>query len=228
VRVLFITGTDTEVGKTVVTAAIAALMRSRGRSVAVCKPAQTGVAEGDPGDVGEVCRLAGPLDVAEGVRLPDPLAPDRAAAISGGMLPSVRQQRDLIVGAAASHDVVLVEGSGGVEVRLGHEFTLLDISSQVIAAGRDVEWLVVCRAGLGTLNHSTLTVQAIQRRGLHVRGLVIGSWPEEAGPAERHNREDLPRYTGVPLLGAVPCGAARLEPAEFRLQAASWLPSLVG
>ena len=224
--VSFITGTDTGIGKTVVTAAIAAVHHCSARSVAIVKPAQTGVGPDEPGDVDEVRRLAGPLDVAEGVRLPDPFAPDRAAAIAGQTLPSLGEQRDLILGAAMSHDVVLVEGSGGVAVNLGIAFTLLDIGTHVQDAGADIEWFVVCGPGLGTLNHSTLTVQAIQRHGFSVRGLVIGCWPEDPGPAEQYNRIDLPRYTGAPVVGAVPCGASTLEPHDFRTHAPSWLPFL--
>ena len=220
-----ITGTDTGVGKTIVTAVIAAAMRARSRSVAVVKPAQTGVGSGDSGDVGEVCRLAGTLDVLEGIRLPDPLAPDRAAAVSGVALPSLSEQRDLVLGAVESHDVVLVEGAGGIAVRLGETFTLLDIAGEVQTAGADVRWVVVVGAQLGTLNHSTLTVHAIQQRGFVVDGLVIGCWPIEPGPAERFNRVDLASYTGVPVLGAIPCGAGSLDPHDFRSLAPSWLPS---
>ena len=221
--VFFLTGTDTGIGKTVVTAAIAAILQSRGRSVAVVKPAQTGVGPDEPGDVDEVRRLAGRIDVAEGVRLPDPFAPDRAAALAGVTLPLLEQQCDLILGAAASHDVVLVEGSGGVAVNLGFAFTLLDIADQVQDVGADVEWFVVCGPRLGTLNHSTLTVDAIQQRGFSVRGLVIGCWPHDPGPTEQHNRFDLPRYTGVRVIGAIPCGASSLEPQDFCEQAPSWL-----
>jgi dethiobiotin synthetase len=73
--VCFVTGTDTGVGKTVVTAALAVILRARRNNVAVVKPAQTGVPPGEPGDVDEVRRLAGPVDAREGIRLPDPLAP---------------------------------------------------------------------------------------------------------------------------------------------------------
>ena len=80
------------------------------------------------------------------------------------------------------------------------------------------------RAGLGTLNHSRLTVRAIQDRGFAVQGVVIGSWPADPGPAERHNRDDdLVAHTGVPVLGAVPEGAAALPPADFRTRAAGWI-----
>jgi dethiobiotin synthetase len=222
--VWFVTGTDTGVGKTVVTAALAALLRARGRSVAVVKPAQTGVQPGDAGDAGEVRRLAGPVEVREGVRLPDPLAPDRAAHVAGVGLPSLHDQSGLILGAAAGHDDVLVEGAGGVTVRLGRAFGLIDLAGQVREAGRPVAWIVVVRAGLGTLNHSSLTVSAIRDRGFAVPGVVIGSWPADPGPAERHNRDhDLASYTGVPVLGAVPEGAAALPPPVFQARASGWI-----
>ncbi len=224
--VSFVTGTDTNIGKTVATAALAAIIGSNGTSVAVVKPAQTGVSTGDPGDVDEIRRLAGALTTVEGARLPDPVAPDRAAVIAGVALPSLCDQRDLILGAGATHAVVLVEGSGGVAVRLGDSFTLLDIAHAVASAGAEVDWFVVCGARLGTLNHTSLTVDAIGRRGFYVRGLVIGRWPRDAGATEEYNRDDLSRYTGVPVLGALPDGAGALAPGEFQVQAPTWLPYL--
>ncbi len=190
------------------------------------KPAQTGVQPGEPGDVDEVRRLAGDVAVFEGVRLPEPLAPDRAALNSGVELPGLCEQRDLVLDAASSYDTVLVEGAGGVTVNVGKAFSLLDIATMVTDAGQRVEWIVVCRAGLGTLNHSNLTVWAIQQRGFFVQGLVIGLWPNDPGPTELYNRDDLSLHSGVPVLGAVPEGAAALDPAVFRRQAASWIPYL--
>ena len=222
--VWFVTGTDTGVGKTVVTAALAAILRGRGRDVAMIKPAQTGVRPGEAGDVDEVCRLAGPLDVREGARLPDPLAPDRAALVAGVDLPGLPDQAGLILRAAAVRDDVLVEGAGGVTINLGRAFGLLELADQVREAGQAVAWIVVARAGLGTLNHSKLTVRAIQDRGFAVQGVVIGSWPADPGLAERHNRDDdLAAHTGVPVLGAVPEGAAALPPADFQARAADWI-----
>jgi dethiobiotin synthase len=222
----FVTGTDTGVGKTTVVAAIAALYREHGHRVAVIKPVQTGVTAGEPGDIDEVKRLAGPVDAVAGVRLPDPLAPDRAASLAGVDLPPLRAHRDLVLRAAASADLALVEGAGGVLVDLGDSFTLLDIAAQVVAAGQPVEWLVVSRSGLGTLNHSRLTVGAIRDRGFVVRGLIIGAWPADPAAADTYNRTDLPRYTGVPVLGALPENASLLPPARFRAEARQWLPGL--
>lgn len=222
-RIHIVTGTDTEVGKTVVTAALAAQRLGRGRSVVVIKPAQTGIAPDEPGDLDEVRRLVGPVDTVEGVRLPDPLAPDTAAARIGARLPTLTDQRDLVLAAAAGHDDVLVEGSGGVTVNLGIEFTLLELGAALRDAGADPVWVVVARAGLGTLNHTRLTVDAVRARGFAVAGVVVGAWPDEPGLAERHNVEDLPRTSGVPLLGSIPAGAGRLDPDVFGPRAAGWI-----
>ena len=102
--------------------------------------------------------------------------------------------------------------------------TLLDLAAWLVERDVDVEVVVVCAAGLGTLNHTELTVGALQARGIPVRGLVIGSWPDSPGLAETCNREDLPRVTGVPLLGAVPAGAGALGREEFTAAAGGWLP----
>ena len=217
-RVVAVTGTDTEVGKTVVTAAIAAIQLSLGRSVAVVKPAQTGVGPGDDGDLAEVRRLAGDVSVHEGVRLPDPLAPDTAGRVAGMPLPSLAAQQHLVAAAARQHDVTIVEGSGGLLVRLGDDFTLADV-----LAPYDAEWVVVARAALGPLNHAELTVNVLREAGATVLGIVVGSWPEHPGLAEEQNLLDLPRITGAPLLGRIPAGAAALEVDQFRRAAGDWL-----
>jgi dethiobiotin synthetase len=228
VTLLAVTGTDTEVGKTVVTAALAAVQLSLGRTVAVVKPAQTGVGPGEDGDLAEVQRLAGDVTAYEGVRLPDPLAPDSAAHVAGVELPGLQTQRDLVEQAASAHDVVLVEGSGGVLVNLGEHWHLIDLADSLRHAGHPMAFVVVARAGLGTLNHAALTVQAIQARGLEVAGVVVGSWPQGPGLAEQQNLADLPRMTGVPLLGRVPEGAGSLPPRAFRRGALDWVPDLAG
>jgi dethiobiotin synthetase len=226
VTLWFVAGTDTGVGKTIVVAAIAAIHAGQDRRVAVVKPAQTGVGAEEPGDLDEIRRLAGPIDIFEGVRLPDPFAPDRAALVAGVELPSLEAQRDLVLSAAAAHDVVVVEGSGGVTVNLGQSFTLLDLAAAVTAAGALVDWLVVARAGLGTLNHSRLTVGAIRDRGQRLHGVVVGALPAHPSTVELYNLDDLPDYTGVPLLGVIPDRAGELPAERFRTQAPRWLPDL--
>lgn len=218
--ILLVTGTSTDVGKTIVTAALAALTPG---PVAVCKPVQTGVAPGEAGDLAEVERLAGPVTTRELARYPDPLAPDTAARRAG--LPLL--ELDVLVGALRAlddaHATTIVEGAGGLLVRLG-AFTLLDV-----AVAMRAPVVVVAAAGLGTLNHAELTVAALTARGVDCPGVVVGSWPARPGLAERCNLDDLPLVTGVPLLGVVPGGVGRLGQAEFRVRAGQWLaPSLGG
>lgn len=216
-RVLVVTGTGTGVGKTIVTAALA--LRFPG--CLVVKPVQTGVGPGEPGDADEVRRLAG-VDVAELVRLADPLAPDTAARLAGVTLPTVAEHAERIRTLAEEHETVIVEGAGGLLVRLDSDGgTLLDL-----AVALDASVIVVAAAGLGTLNHTELTVAALRRRGIEPAGVVIGTWPGSPDLAERCNLEDLPRVTGVPLLARIPDGAGSLSPAEFRRAAPGWLPGL--
>ena len=220
--VWFVTGTDTDVGKTVVTAALAVGLLAQGRSPYVLKPAQTGVGPDDAGDLDEVRRLAGNVAGHEGVRLQAPLAPDTAARLEGVPLPSLAEQREAVLAVAEAHDV-LVEGAGGVLVPLGTSWNALDLAQVLDHTGAGVGFIVVVRAGLGTLNHAALTVQAIQQRSLLVHGLVIGSWPEEPDLAAEQNLLDLPLLTGVPLLGRIPAGAGALDGPEFGRSAAAWL-----
>ena len=112
-----VTGTDTGVGKTVATAALACKLTAEGKRVVVGKPAQTGVKDDEPGDAQEVTRLSG-VPAVEGVRLRHPLAPETAARLEDVTLPDLETQRDLILGQDADH--VLVEGAGGILVNLGH------------------------------------------------------------------------------------------------------------
>jgi dethiobiotin synthetase len=217
-RVLVVAGTDTGVGKTIVTAALAARSRADGASVAVVKPAQTGVRDGEPGDVDEVRRLSGVDDVHELVRYPDPLAPATAARRAGRPGLSAQRVADAVVGLGR-RDVVLVEGAGGLLVRFDDDGTTL----ADVAALLDAAVLVVARAGLGTLNHTALTCEALSMRGLDCPGVVIGSWPAEPEMAAKENRRDLAAYTGRPLLGEIPAGAGRLTPAQFARRAQDWI-----
>jgi dethiobiotin synthase len=223
VKVLFVTGTDTDVGKTVVTAALACKGSTAG-TVAVVKPAQTGVTSEQPGDLDEVRRLTGLTDLHEGVRLLEPLAPTTAGRRQGIALPPIEIHAKTIEDLAASRDLVIVEGAGGLLVGLdedGHD--LADLAARL-----DVPFafVVVARAGLGTLNHAGLTVEALRSRGLPIAGLVIGSWPAEPDLAEQCNLEDLPATTGVPMVGRIPAGAGQLDRRLFTSSAPAWLASL--
>jgi len=222
--VLMVTGTSTEVGKTVVTAAVAALGRDRGHSVAVVKPGQTGVGPDEPGDVDEVSRLSGVTEVHELVRYPDPLAPAAAARRSGldPLDPVVLY--DLVLRLERDHDLVLVEGAGGLLVRYDEDGTTLADWARALR----VPVLVVAGPQLGTLNHTALTLEALAHRGVQLSGIVLGSWPASPGLAERCNLRDLETLAARPLLGALPEGAGRLAPEAFLSAARAGLGPQLG
>jgi dethiobiotin synthetase len=218
--IILITGTDTGVGKTITTAALAAVLHGTGRSVAVYKPCQSGAAAGDS-DTAEIVRLAGAVTAETGVVLQEPLAPVAAAAVDGTPLPQVASHAEKIRELAASHDHVLVEGAGGLLVELDSDGgTLADLGSLLAAA-----FVLVARPALGTLNHTALTLEALETRNLQVIGVVLGSWPGNPEAVHHSNRQVLGSLR-VPFLGALPEQASELSPADFRAGAAAWLNGL--
>jgi dethiobiotin synthetase len=215
---LVVTGTDTGVGKTIVTAGLAALARERGQRVAVVKPVQTGAAPGEDGDLEDVRRLAAVDDLHELARFDAPLAPATAARRARTSAPTVDEHAAAIA-ALGDRDLVLVEGAGGLLVHLdGAGGTLADVAARL---GAPV--VVVARAGLGTLNATALTCEALSRRRIACLGVIIGAWPRTPDLAARCNVDDLPAYTGCPLLGRMPEGAGELSPAAFAAAARSGL-----
>ncbi|MGW5864998.1 dethiobiotin synthase [Streptomyces sp. NPDC055239] len=224
--VIVVSGTGTEIGKTVTTAAVAALALAAGRSVAVLKPAQTGVAPGEPGDAEEVTRLAGNgITTLELARFPEPLAPNTAARRAAMTPVRPYEVAEAAQKLAAGHDLVLVEGAGGLLVRYDDEGATLADAARLLTA----PVLVVTPAGLGTLNTTALTAEALRARGLEPLGVTIGSWPSTPDLAARCNLADLPQAADAPLLGAVPQGAGSLAPGDFRTRAGDWLgPELGG
>lgn len=227
-----ITGTGTEVGKTVVTAAIAALAAAKGATVTVVKPAQTGIRPGDESDIDVVRRLSGVEQVHELVRYDAALAPAsaaRAAGLAAVPVATLAAQTD----ALPASDLLLIEGAGGLLVRLDDDGnTIADLARLL-----DADVLVVASAGLGTLNATSLTTEALHRRALRCVGVVIGSWPVDPGDAELSNLTDLPAYADAPLVGTMPAGAGSLSRAAFaevaRVSLApalggSWSPDGVG
>lgn len=206
--ILVITGTGTGVGKTISTAALACNARLAGLDVAVCKPVQTGTADGDD-DLAEIGRLSGIRTLVGVARYPAPLAPLAAAEEAGLPMPMF----DEIVAAVRNLDdqrrLTLVEGAGGLLVELASGgATLRDLALELGAAV-----LTVVGPGLGTLNHTALTLEALANKGLSSAGLVLGSWPATPGPAERSNLDALARLG--PLRAVLPSGAGLLSAADF-------------
>lgn len=218
---LVVTGTDTGVGKTVATAALACSARLAGIDVAVCKPVQTGSPRDD--DLADVARLSGVTALHGGWRYPEPLAPVAAAQRAAMVLPTRADLVESVRGVGAQ--LVLVEGAGGLLVELGDGgVTLRDV-----AADLGARVLVVVAAGLGTLNHTALTLEALAAQGIPCAGLVIGAWPADPGPAEAGNREALAAL--APLRGVLPFGAGTFSAAQFEAMSATafdteWVKSL--
>ncbi|MDX6201063.1 MAG: dethiobiotin synthetase [Frankiales bacterium] len=221
---LVVTGTGTDVGKTVVTAAIAGLALDRFSRVAVVKPAQTGVRPGEPGDLDEVARLSGADNRYELARYRDPLSPAAAARRSGMPPLDLNATAARIAALESEHDLVIVEGAGGLLVRYNDDgATLADLAYALRASV-----VVVVRAGLGTLNETALTLEVMASRGVLLDSVVIGSWPHEPDLAARCNLRDLETLSGRPLGGALPEGSGRLDKATFRLMSRSCLGSAYG
>jgi dethiobiotin synthetase len=228
VSLLIITGTGTGVGKTVTTAALAALARVRGERVAVVKPAQTGEPDGQPpgvpGDLTVVHALTGVTDLHELARYPDPLSPEAAARTAGRPPLALRRAADHIAALAEDRDRVLVEGAGGLLVR----YDPMGSTIADLAAMLDAPVLVVTAAGLGTLNHTALTLEALAARKLACAGVVVGSWPARPGLAERCNLDDLAAVAGGPLAGLLPEGLGGLDPDRFLAAARNGLAPALG
>jgi len=209
VRGLFVTGTDTGVGKTFVSLALIHAWRAMGLRVGVMKPCETGCEERDgeliPEDATALLAAAGSgqsLDEVCPVRFRLPMAPAEAAALEGGgfsMADAARRCREI----GDRHDVTLVEGAGGLLVPFEEQRTTVDL-----IAALDLPVLIVARAGLGTINHTWLTVERARSAGLEVLGVVftraLDPTTHPPGPDEEHNPAAVERLCRVEVLGRVP------------------------
>jgi dethiobiotin synthetase len=225
--ILVVTGTGTGVGKTVATAAIAALAHEAGQRVAVVKPAQTGVHTGAGSgipDIEVIERLSGVTDTHELSRFPDPLSPEAAARVSGLPPVDLGYAAEYVAKLASARDLVLVEGAGGLLVR--YDPAGGTVAGLAAALGAPV--LVVAAAGLGTLNHTALTLEALAARRLRLAGVVIGSWPSDPDLAALANIGDLPTLIGGPLAGLLPAGSGALPAADFLAAARAGLSPALG
>lgn len=197
--IICVTGTNTDVGKTIATAALALRLQQEGWEVVPTKPLQTGEPDGK-GDANTVAALTG-LSTHEFARYPEPLAPNLAARRAGMAQADIQQIKEWIQQFDAPNRVVLVEGAGGLLVRLADDWTLADLAKELGAP-----LIVVTSTGLGSLNLAELTVEAARHRGLKVLGLIGGSIPTQPDLATALNLAEFPVVTGVPFLGALPQG----------------------
>ena len=202
---VLVTGTDTGIGKTVVTSALAAALAARGTRVGVVKPVETGCPRhGDallPEDATTLAAAAGDgsaLDAICPYRLPDPLAPVLAAERAGVAI-DVAALAALLRSRAATVDTLLVEGAGGLLVPLTRDTSFADLAARVHA-----RVLVVVGSRLGAINHALLTLTALAARSLPIAGYVINRLGPSDDLAVATNEELLRGLTTVPCLGVVP------------------------
>jgi len=206
-QVLAVVGTDTEAGKTVVSAALVAALRARGVMAAGVKPVATGVAPGDAGEDATLLARASGLRpdecLLQGFLLPrSPLAAARAENAAVDMDALLHALR--VCAAAPGLDLLLVEGVGGLLVPLTERHTVRDLVRSLGAPA-----LVVGRAGLGTIGHCALTVEAARNAGIEVAGVVLCDTTGDVDAAfAAENAAQVAAQCDVPVLGVLPHVAA--------------------
>jgi dethiobiotin synthetase len=194
---LFVTGTGTEVGKTVVAATIARTLAGEGAKVAVFKPAVTGLDEGVETDYELLRRASGSSQSDEEIapyRYGPPASPHLAAALAGEEIDPERL-RQAARAAADGAEAIVCEGVGGLLVPLSPTYLVRDL-----AADLGYPLVIVAGPGLGTINHTLLTVEAARAAGLDIAAIVLNPWPQEPSEIERSNRETIAALAQAPVL----------------------------
>ena len=207
---VFITATDTEVGKTVVSAGIAGALKSKGLNVGVMKPVATGVIKTKAGlrsnDVGFLMKSIESRDDPElvnPIRFELPLAPLSVLMISkiDISLDKIKTKiKSAFVKLCSRHDFVVVEGIGGILVPIKQDYLVADMIKDL-----NLPVVVVARPGLGTINHTLLTIRAAQNNNIEVKGFIINKMDEQkTGDAEKTNPLIIQKLSRRPLLGILP------------------------
>ena len=203
-KAYFITGTDTGVGKTVITAGLAGSMRKLGVNVGVMKPIASGIPQktgfksSDVDIIVEASQTKDSEDLINPVFLPIPTSPYDATKLL-----SLPVDMPLILTTFTKllsiHDVLLVEGIGGIMTPITKNFFVVDMIKEM-----DIETIIVTRATLGTLNHTMMTYQLCKDYGIKVKGLIINNFDEKGTAAEKNAPITLHEITGLDILGVVP------------------------
>jgi dethiobiotin synthetase len=197
---VFVTATDTGVGKTTVSCALLSAWSRRGRRVAAMKPCETG-----GGDDAEklIVACGRPLDpsLVRPYAFPLPASPEAAAQAAGAPYVDIGNIRRAYAHLADEAELVLVEGAGGLLVPIEPRYTMADL-----AAALALPLLIVARPSLGTINHTLLTVEAARARGLSVLGVVFSRADERVGPEEPWTASQIGRHGQVRLLASLPHG----------------------
>jgi dethiobiotin synthetase len=219
---VFVTGTDTGVGKSVLAATICAGLAARGERVAALKPAVTGLE--DPGEwppdhelLAAAASAGQSSDEVAPYRFGPAVSPHYAAELSGASIDA-----DALLGAVRDagegSDALVVEGVGGLMVPLTPEYLVRDL-----AADLALPVVIAARTGLGTINHTLLTLEAARSSGLRVAGVVMTPWPDDPEPIERSNRATVERLGRVRFSGLPSTNPESLAEAASVLPLEEWL-----
>jgi dethiobiotin synthetase len=202
---IFITGTDTGVGKTVATAVLAKLLRDTGIKVGVMKPVTSGcIVTGGKllSEDAELLKWAAASDAPDSDICPyllrEPLAPSVAASMDGISI-SFEKIAEAYIRLAACHDFVLVEGAGGLLVPLTKEGFVSNLIRHL-----GLPAIIIARPGLGTVNHTLMTCLCAKNCGIGVKGIIINRYPQKPGPAEEYAPEMIEERSGVRVTGILP------------------------
>jgi dethiobiotin synthetase len=193
----FVTGTGTEVGKTVVAATLAHTLAEEGKRVAVFKPAVTGLEEEGETDHALLRRASGSPQSDQGIapyRYQPPASPHLAAALAGEEIDPGRL-REAAHAAAADADAIVCEGVGGFLVPLSPAYLVRDLAAEL-----GYPLVIVASPGLGTINHTLLTVESARAAGLEVGAVVLNPWPDNPSEIERDNRKTIASLADVEVL----------------------------
>lgn len=205
-RGLFVTGTDTGVGKTLIAGAIARLLGGSGKSVGVFKPIASGCQKTREGLISEDAEFLAhcsnsefPLSVVNPVTFEVPAAPILCEQAEGRKV-DFEQIASTYKYICENSDIVIVEGIGGIRVPLSKDVDVLDLAK---AFGLGV--IIVARPDLGTINHTLLTIDAVVDAGLTLVGIIINGYDEtKAGPAEKTGSAIIAQCRDVKILAVVP------------------------
>ncbi|MCL7745596.1 dethiobiotin synthase [Halalkalibacter alkaliphilus] len=199
---IFITGTDTDVGKTVISSGIAGVLRDQGINVGVFKPMLSGIKRDDPESdtfwLKKMAKTSLTLEEITPFQFKQPLAPAVAQELEGTniTLEDILKHWKTI---REKHDYFIVEGAGGISVPLGKDFLVSDVIKAL-----NFPVLIVARPNLGTINHTFLTVEYAKKLGLTIAGIIINGMSEQKDLAEETSPKKIEEMCSVPILGIIP------------------------
>jgi dethiobiotin synthetase len=193
-RGVFVTGTDTGVGKTVVAASIATTLRARGEPVRAFKPVVTGTDEPDPDWPADHELLAAAAGMQPGDVTPATFGPAVSPHLAAELAGTQVEPAELVAHARSLGEPLVAEGVGGLLVPLTTGYSVRDLAVDLA-----LPLIVAARSGLGTISHTLLTIEAARAVGLAVHGVVLTPWPDAPSIMERSNRATIEQLSGVPV-----------------------------